>query len=216
MKHEGKPDYSESDRLKMEAAAEAATRIRQGMHWRDWSYIGDGFAAGRRWAMNEAYTNQPAGRAYSEAFSYWMGEEEWPLDFDKGTRAALLWLADRLPQIEEWRETLTPAQRQQWNHPRTVKRNYEKAMQARPDQDQDKPQSPMERLKRENDTLRSDAARLKRELEHGGSDFDTVKDSVDDIARVMTERCVLAGKRTKPEKIARALLRYMKEHHGAG
>src|SRR5262245_56689174 len=105
-------------------AAEAFERIRQGQHWRDWKYVAQGFEAGRSRAMTEARTNRPFGSAYNKAFARWMDAHPWARQIDKATRNHLLWVADHLVDIENWRETLEPEQRDAWNHPTTVKRAY--------------------------------------------------------------------------------------------
>ena len=56
--------------------------------------------------MREAGTNEPVGRGYNAAFGRWMDRNAWARKIDKATRNHLLWIADHLPQIEAWRETL--------------------------------------------------------------------------------------------------------------
>ena len=102
--------------------------IRSGQHWRDWTLVAAGFAAGRARSMREAMTNQAIGRRYNEAFGRWMDRNPWSRKIDKGTRNHLLWIADNLPAVEAWRETLAANQRDAWNHPTSIKRHYEQAI----------------------------------------------------------------------------------------
>jgi hypothetical protein len=108
-------------------AAEAFERIRSGNHWHDWTHVARGFEAGRERAMREARTNEPVGSRYNQAFSRWMAGLAWATAIDKATRNHCFWVIDLWPDIEAWRETLTATQRDKWNHPTTVKRQYERA-----------------------------------------------------------------------------------------
>jgi hypothetical protein len=110
-------------------AAEAFERIRTGQHFRDWVFVGYGLVAGRTRAMREVFTNEPKGRPYNEAFGRWMDRQpnQWPRKLDKATTAHCFWLIDHLPQVEAWRDRLAANQREVWNHPTTVRRNYERA-----------------------------------------------------------------------------------------
>jgi hypothetical protein len=171
-------------------AAEAFERIRTGQHWRDWTLVAAGFEAGRARAMREAGTNEPAGRRYNERFGDWMTAQRWPREIDKATRNHLLWVADHLPQLEAWRETLPASIRDAWNYPTTVKRQYARAMRASAARQAAAEQlSPMTRLKQELAESQEQAEAWKRRAQEGGSLFDLHKETVKDIARLIVDSC---------------------------
>jgi hypothetical protein len=96
--------------------------------WEDWMGIGAGLAAGRTLAMLNARVSKPEGRRYSVAFSSWLSGLHYKT-MDPDTRAALLRCHDRADLIEAWRrEKLTPPQRLDLNHPRSVWRRYSKSL----------------------------------------------------------------------------------------
>lgn len=194
-------------------AEEAYERIKTGQHWRDWTYVAQGLAAGRQKAMREAHTNQPSGRGYNEAFSRWMNTRPWARSLDKATRAHLLWVADHLVEIEGWRETLAQNQRDQWNHPTTVRRAYERAKKQDREQtagEESKP-STMAQLKTSLVESQEEAATWKRRAEESGSLFDLRRDTPEDIARALVESCTPS----RAEKIAKAIRDELKRQKAA-
>jgi hypothetical protein len=69
---------------------------------------------------------------------------------------------DTLPAVQQWRETLTFEQRDNWNHPTTIKRQYERMTAVRKQQEKAAPnaarlglQYQVIRLQEENDMLRN-------------------------------------------------------------
>ena len=174
-------------------AAEAFTRIRHGNHWRDWRYLAEGFELGRNHAMRAAHINEPAGRGYNEAFGRWMDEPSrrtWTRGVDKATRNHLLWCADHLSQIEAWRETLAPNQRDAWNHPTTIKKAFERMTRVIADKKAGVEQlSPMAQMKAALVESQTDAAAWKRRAMEGGSLFDLRRDTARDIARLIVDSC---------------------------
>jgi hypothetical protein len=203
---------SEKERL----AAEAFDRICKSNHWRDWTYLAAGFELGRMHAMRVARTNEPLGRAYNTAFSNWMDDparRTWTRGIDQATRNHLLWVADNLPSIEAWRETLAANQRDRLNHPTVVKRTYEAAHRAAKAREQGEPvMTPMEALKAALVESQEDAARWKRQAEENGSLFDVRRDTPEQIARALVDAITPSG----AEKIAaaiRAELKRQKQAH---
>ena len=96
--------------------------------WEEWIAIGAGLAAGRTLAMLNARVSKPEGRRYSGAFSSWLSGSHYKT-MDPDTRAALLRCHDKADLIEAWRrEKLTPPQRLDLNHPRSVWRRYSKSL----------------------------------------------------------------------------------------
>ena len=172
-------------------AAEAFERIRTGQHWRDWTLVAAGFEAGRARAMREAGTNEAMGRRYNEAMGRWMDKNPWARKVDKATRNHLLWVADHLAQIEAWRETLAANKRDLWNHPTTIKRQYENAMRAAEIKKAGAPEqvSPMAQLKESLAASQEEVATWKKRAQEGGSLFDLHKDTAKDIARLIVSEC---------------------------
>jgi hypothetical protein len=114
------------------AAGRAAhERIRAGDHFCDWVSLADALVAVREQAMEEAHTNRPQGPPYRAAFKRLELREPWMQSYDSATRAHCYWLIEHLPAVTAWRDTLGTNQRDQWNHPSTVKRNYERTMVAK-------------------------------------------------------------------------------------
>jgi hypothetical protein len=189
-------------------AAEAFDRIRSGNHWRDWTYVAQGFEVGRNRAMREAHTNEPVGRGYNTAFARWMDRTPWARKIDKATRNHCLWIADHLVEIEAWRETLAANQRDAWNHPTTVRRAYERAQRAAVARDQGEPVlSPMAALKAELVKVQEECDQWRRRAKEGGSLFDLHKDSAEGIGQLIADEC----SPTRAAKIARTILAKLKE-----
>ena len=105
------------------------------------------------------------------------------------------------------------ARRDQWNHPTTVKRAYERAMKVAEGKEKGETvQSPVAKLKEALVEAQESAATWKRRAEEGGSRFDLLRDKPEDIARIMVESCTPS----RVEKIAQALraeLRRQKQAH---
>jgi hypothetical protein len=91
--------------------------------WKDWIAIGRAFHAGAQWAMNQSRTSKRRSRPYTEAYSAWLQM----YDFDEihpSVRADLLYVMERLKDIELWRDGLPEKERLSLNHPTTVARKY--------------------------------------------------------------------------------------------
>lgn len=114
-------------------------RLKREKSWVDWVKVGEALIVGRDWAMHQAGTNQPAGKGYNFAFGEWM--QKYKLDdMDKGDRSRLFTVMDNLPQIEQWRHTLTLTERLRLNHPNAVLRKWQKFME--PEDKEEKPKKP--------------------------------------------------------------------------
>jgi len=122
----GAPHLSEEQLSRASRAMEQAWRsIKQaaGRQWGQWHVIGDGFLVGRTWAQQVSNSPRPEGRAYNTAYSEWLRRYH-VHDIDKSVRACLLKCMEEWPAIEEWRATLTEAERRRLNHPTTVWRKF--------------------------------------------------------------------------------------------
>jgi hypothetical protein len=106
---------------------EALDQLNTGRVWSHWQKVGAAFAAGRTEAMRIANTNRPTGKKYNQAFGHVLKRER--LDsIDSATRNQLLRIAEKLPEIEAWREKLEPTQRLKLNHPSAVWRNWQRTV----------------------------------------------------------------------------------------
>jgi hypothetical protein len=85
--------------------------------------IGEGLLEGRRWAMQTADTNKPEGRGYVVAYAGWLKRYRVD-DMDKSDRAKLLQLMEERPAVEEWRASLTAAERHNLNNPTIAWRKW--------------------------------------------------------------------------------------------
>lgn len=157
---------AEEYEAKTVADAEAAVDVvRSGHTWKVWKTICTGFHTGRLMALRKAGTNQPQGKNYNRAFSVWLGEHPKLNSLDKATRNHCLWCAEHMVELDAWFPTLADNQREVWNHPTSVKRNFDKA--HGPDKDappkQKAPskgeavQEEMERIARERDDWKKKA-----------------------------------------------------------
>jgi hypothetical protein len=79
-------------------------------NWQDWCAIGWAHVIGRAAAMREARVNTPKGRRYNAAFTAWQSKHGFE-NLDSGDRCRLFEVMDHLPEIEAWRQTLTPRKR---------------------------------------------------------------------------------------------------------
>lgn len=120
----------EFDRV-VRQGTEAWRRLKKDKNYGDWIKVGEAHQVGREWAMNQAQTNKPEGKAYNTVFGEWLTQHKFD-DMDKGNRARLFELMDNLPQIEEWRRTLTLGERLKLNHPNAVLRKWKAFMKPEP------------------------------------------------------------------------------------
>jgi hypothetical protein len=135
----------ERDRVSRQGT-EAWRRLKKEKNWNDWLKVGEALQVGREWAMSQAGTNQPSGKAYNMAFGEWL--QRYKLDdMDKGDRSRLFAVMDNLPMIEEWRRTLTLTERLKLNHPNPVLRKWKAAIEP-------------ERPKSDKPTLRDSVVKL--------------------------------------------------------
>ena len=88
--------------------------------------VGKALQAGREWAMNQAQTNKPEGKAYNMAFGEWLQRYKMN-DLNSGDRTRLFQLVGALSMVEDWRATLTLTERLTLNHPSTVWRRFKAA-----------------------------------------------------------------------------------------
>jgi hypothetical protein len=108
--------------------------VRRGQHawarvrgaWEDWLHVGAALVIGRTEAMREAHVNEPVGHNYNTAYGTWLQRHGFET-IDKGDRARLFEVMDKIVEIEAWRATLTESERLLLNHPTTVLRRWKAA-----------------------------------------------------------------------------------------
>jgi hypothetical protein len=110
---------------------QAWQRLKREKSWGDWLKVGEALLVGREWAMNQVGTNQPKGKGYNTAFSEWLTKYKLD-DMDKGDCSRLFEVMDNLPQIDEWRQTLTLTDQLKLNHPNSVLRRWKAFMKPEP------------------------------------------------------------------------------------
>ena len=116
-------------------------RLKKGRaNYDDWVLVGHALIEGRKVAMRNAGCSSPAGRGYSDAFGDWLLHNR--LDLKPSQRAKLLVVMGILPEVEQWRLTLTPTQRLRMNHPGVVLQNYQKATSIKPPLEHVSPPAP--------------------------------------------------------------------------
>jgi hypothetical protein len=151
--------------------------------WADWLLVGEALQIGRSEAMHTAHVNKPEGRGYNDEFSRWLrrnGFESIP----KSTRSRLFECLSHRSEIENWRNTLPTSERLKLNNPETVLRRWQRATTIKPTDTQAK-LSYAAKLKESIIKLSEENERMKREIERGGGDLWSPKDTVEDIRRVM-------------------------------
>ena len=92
--------------------------------WADWVFVGHALLDGRKIALHNAGIQRAHGSGYTDAFSSWMIDNK--LNVPPSARAKLFTLMENLPAVEAWRANLTETQRERFNHPSAVLRNYRK------------------------------------------------------------------------------------------
>lgn len=196
------PTYCRDEAV-VRAGQEAWCRLRSNATWDDWKQVGKAHVIGRHTAMMAAGTNQPVGRLYNEAFGRWRHEFGFE-NLDKGDRARLFEVMDRLSEIEAWLANLTACARLRLNHPNAVLRKW-KAQAAVPNSKAAPRPSPYAQLKNAHAELIEENYRLAHELAAGG-DLWTAQDTPEDIAKVMIR--TLSAR--KVERVARSILAQLK------
>ena len=89
-------------------------------------------SAGAAWkilqdvAMNRSRSNSPAGRRYNQVYAVLI--HRWPelAKVHKATRSDAVWLFMNSDAVLPWLATLSQKERDQWHHPTTIRRHYEK------------------------------------------------------------------------------------------
>ena len=171
-----------------------------------WLTVIDAYAAGRNLAMVRSGSNRPIGRGYGIAFNQWVARTGFDMKkIDEQTRTAMGKIIDDRTGFDEWLKTLTPSQRQMWNHPRTLLRHFE---QSRRDPKKTLARASKDTLKDDLRKALAELAVLRAEKGKGASNallIDLDKDRVDDIVEtIMAQPKALRDPR-KIQDIGKAL-----------
>jgi hypothetical protein len=155
--------------------------------------IGQAFEAMQDEAMYRSHSNNPIGKRYNDAYALLEKPVPELARINKTDRSQFIWCWKRHEAIERWWITKAQNQKDRWNHPDAVKKNYR----AENDDEEEggkagrrKQPSAVEKLKAENVRLREelDAANAKfRRLERDAGDalLITRKDTPEEILNVL-------------------------------
>ena len=169
----------------------------------DWLIVAEAYQHGRRLAMAEAHTNEPAGKAYNAALAAWSGRTQFSLDrIDKYERRDLARIMENRPAFDAWRATLTANQCRVWNHPTVMWRRFS-ATQAKGGTSPTLRQKARPSLRAENEQLKAELSRAREELDSPNAITITRKDSAKDIAATLVGAGFTDG---KLEKVVRLIL----------
>jgi hypothetical protein len=91
-----------------------------------WIAAGGAWKALQNVAMNRSRSNSPSGRRYNQIYAVLVNR--WPelAKAHKGTRSDAIWLFENSDRVLPWLATLSQKERDQWTHPSTLRRHYEK------------------------------------------------------------------------------------------
>jgi hypothetical protein len=184
----------------------AWARVRDDHAWADWLHVGAALAIGRTEAMREAHVNEPVGHNYNTTFGAWLRRYGFET-IDKGDRARLLEVMDKLVEIEAWRATLTERQRRLLNHPTTVLRKWRTAT-AVVDPKAPPKASATAKLKESVAELSEENYCLKRDADASSFDLWSGKEPKE-IAIVLLARLLP----TKAKQVAEAILSKLKTNN---
>jgi hypothetical protein len=152
-------------------AAEADGQIAK--HFEHWLALARGLSSMRDHLRAKSGANSDASPLYRRAFAEWVATRQWAAKWasagKSSFRAACYWLAANQAEVETWRAKLDPRDRDRWQSPEVVMREYRKA--KRPpaaETSTPKPESPTDALKRELAETRAKIARMEQD---GGSLF---------------------------------------------
>jgi hypothetical protein len=165
--------------------------------------IGQAFEAMQDEAMYRSHSNNPIGIRYNDAYALLEKPVPELARINKTDRSQFIWCWKRHEAIERWWVTKAQNQKDRWNHPDAVKKNY---LAENDDEEEGgktgrrKQPSAVEKLKAENVRLQEelDAANAKiRRLERDAGDalLITRKDTPEEVVRVLEN--------DMPSKVAR-------------
>src|SRR5271169_6306535 len=108
-------------RVLVERAKIATQNLHQNerRQWDEWLVIGEAIVGGAQYIEQTTGAKRGDGGPRSDAFGQWLCDAElnW---MEKGDRSRLMSCMEHLPQIERWRETLSPRDKLRLNNPSSI------------------------------------------------------------------------------------------------
>jgi hypothetical protein len=115
----------EAEQAIMRDARDAYGRIDRGEHTIDWLAIGRAYNALQARALAASGSNQAVGARYNACWAYYADRYGIAgFDIAKPTKSHCMWLAENWEAVSAWLAQRGANERQQWNHPTTIRRNY--------------------------------------------------------------------------------------------
>ncbi|CCE11732.1 hypothetical protein BRAS3843_770030 [Bradyrhizobium sp. STM 3843] len=113
------------------AAARAAwKRIRTRPLFSDWMAIGKALVVGKAQCLHQARVNKPYGPVYMRAMRTWLDSAGLG-DVETQERRGAIFLAEHESEVTAWRDSLSPAEQRNANHPSTIVRHYQRGTRPR-------------------------------------------------------------------------------------
>jgi hypothetical protein len=197
-------------------------RMGAGAHLDEWLAYGPGLDIRRRLAMKLCHTNRPEGRCYTTMFGQLMQHDgmNWTDNTLKTSMTAVLWLysdPERMTELRNIRETMTPGERARLNSPISARQRVEKILRARVGGTEETMRTaPMTILKKQvaeqNRTIADLQEQLAAAEARDGSLFDLKRDSTDNIVKTFVANVT----EHRATMIARGILNHYKKQKPAG
>jgi hypothetical protein len=118
---------SRGERRVIEDAAAALERERGRLSWESWMRVGEALTIIRNAALKITDMKIPLGRRYSDVFGTSLRRFE--IKIDPGVIARLFEVMRNRGAIEDWRASLSSAERGRINHPQKVLQRWRKSQQ---------------------------------------------------------------------------------------
>ena len=177
-------------------------------HFDHWLTLARGLSGMREHLRAKSGANSDASPLYRRAYAEWVPARPWAAKWagpgKSSFRAACYWLVENQAEVEAWRASLEPRDRDRWQSPEVVMREYRKTKRLRRRssprrvKDGDGEGQPSAR----DEELRTKYEAMKRS---GGSLFDLQETSASEIAHVLAGELVSAGRFTKLLAVQMAL-----------
>jgi hypothetical protein len=187
-------------------AAEADSQIAK--HFDHWLTLARGLSGMREHLRAKSGANSDASPLYRRAYAEWVPTRPWAAKWagpgKSSFRTACYWLVENQAEVEVWRAALDPRDRDRWQSPEVVMREYRKAKRppAAETPDAPKKETVKDNLLRKNEELRTKYEAMKNA---GGSLFDLQDSPAAAIARAIAEELANSGRFTKLLAVQAAL-----------
>ena len=172
-------------------AAEADSQIAK--HFDHWLMLAHGLSGMREHLRAKSGANSDASPLYRRAYAEWVPTRPWAAKWaapsKSSFRAACYWLVENQAEVEAWRAALDPRDRDRWQSPEVVMREYRKAKRPAVAEAGSTPklETPTEALKRELTETKAKLARMEQDGGGHWSTFGPTGSKPAEIARVISE-----------------------------